>query len=97
MSRRSRDPSPLIFGPAGHSRGSTNDSGMKSYAFAWSTWPSRCRPLMELPFALWRRAVIIGALVLVAAQDSPPALVTLREIQGSGDDASPYEGQTVRV
>lgn len=50
---------------------------------------------MHLP-ALRRLAAIVGVVTYAAAQDAPP-LVTLREIQGSGDDVSPYEGQTVRL
>ena len=40
---------------------------------------------------------ILGIVALVTAQDPPlPVLVTLRELQGSGDE-SPYEGQVVRL
>lgn len=61
-----------------------------------------CRPLMRLPIALQQQlhvvvAMFVAVVALGTAQDAPqPALVSLREIQGSGD-VSPYDGQTVRL
>lgn len=57
---------------------------------------------MRLPIALQQQlhvvvAMFVAVVALGAAQDAPqPALVSLREIQGSGD-VSPYDGQTVRL